>query len=287
METLAEVRRWVISELVRWGSEEAAAEADWLLAHLLGRRRAELPLYRHQPLTPEQREALREALARRARREPLAYILGTQEFMGLSLLVDARVLVPRPETEVLVEQALARWQPQRTRWVDVGTGCGAVAVSLAVHLPAVQVVAVDLSQAALEVARANARRHGVADRVQVVAGSLLAPLRPLETGGGVDGILANLPYIPSAEVDTLQPEVSRWEPRLALDGGPDGLDLYRSLFPQVPGRLRPGGWMLCEFGQGQGEAMRQLAQRTPGLSRVEILRDYGGHERVLVAQRQP
>jgi release factor glutamine methyltransferase len=286
VETVAEARRWAISELVRLGSEEAATEADWLLAHLLGRRRAELPLYRHQPLTRAQQEALREALARRSRREPLAYILGTQEFMGLSFLVDARVLVPRPETEVLVEQALARWQPHQTRWTDVGTGSGAVAISLAVHLPTVQVVAVDLSPAALDVARANARRHGVAGRVHPVAGSLLAPVRPLEAGGGVDGILANLPYIPSAVVDTLQPEVSRWEPRRALDGGPDGLDLYRRLFPQVPARLRPGGWILCEFGPGQAEAMRQLARQTPGLGGVEIVLDYSGHERILVAQRQ-
>lgn len=283
---LAEARRWAVSELVRIGVEEAAAEADWLLCHLLGVRRAELPLHRHQPLTGAQWQALQEALARRSRREPLAYILGTQEFMGLSLVVDGRVLVPRPETEALAEQVLARWQPHQTWWGDVGTGSGALAVSLAVNLPTVRVMAVDVSLAALEVARINVRRHGVAARVHLVGGFLLAPLRSLGCGGGVDGIVANLPYVPSAAVGTLQPEISRWEPRLALDGGPDGLDLYRRLFAQVPAWLRPGGWIACEFGLGQAAAMRQLARQTPGLGAVEILLDYSGQERILMAQRQ-
>jgi release factor glutamine methyltransferase len=286
MITLVKARQWAVRELVRGGSEEAEVEADWLLCDLTGLRRAELPLHRGQPLTPRQERALRAAVARRAQREPLAYILGTQEFLGLTFAVDRRTLVPRPETEVLVEQVLSRWHPHQTLLADVGTGCGTIAVSLAVSLPTVWVVATDVSEAALAVARANAQRHGVAGRVHLMAGSLLAPVRSVDTGGGVDVIVANLPYVPSADLDNLQPEVSLWEPRQALDGGPDGLALYRRLFAQIPALLRPGGFMASEFGLGQAAAMSELARCTPGLGAVEIITDYSGHERVLVARRE-
>jgi release factor glutamine methyltransferase len=195
-------------------------------------------------------DSFEQLVERRLRGEPLAYLTGEREFMGLSFNVSPAVLVPRPETELLVETALVllREGGPSPLVVDVGTGSGAIAVSLAVHHPPVRVVAVDISGAALVVARANARRHGVADRVSFVQGNLLADI-----GGPADLIAANLPYIPSGELDGLPAEV-RCEPRLALDGGPDGLDLYRRLVPQALRLLKPGGHLLAELGPGEETA---------------------------------
>ncbi len=243
------------------GVETAGLDAQVLLGHVLGVERAWLIAHPEAVLTPDQAAAFERLVQGREARQPVAYLTGRREFYGLDFGVDERVLVPRPETELLVERAIAlvnAWRARYGQWprvVDVGTGSGAIGVSLAVALPALPWVdLVDASPAALQVARANAERHGVAERLRFWAGDLLAPLPT-----PVDLALANLPYIEADVIATLAPEVQR-EPRLALDGGPDGLDPFRRLFVQVPAHVAPGGALLLEIGAGQGAAVARLAQ---------------------------
>ena len=250
------------------GLEQPRLEAEVLLAHAWGRSREELLIHPEQEV-PE--AAARQFLAlagQRAGGVPAAYLTSAREFMSLLMAVTPAVLIPRPETEVLVEEVL-RWLASRTTGAcysgrgtvfdqplvaDVGTGSGAIAVSLAHYHLAVQVTAIDISEAALEVAAVNAARHGLADRISFLAGDLLAPLLARGDAGAGTAVAANLPYIPTAAWDRLPPEVRR-EPRLALDGGGDGLDLYRRLLPQAAAWLAPGGLLACEIGPGQAEVL--------------------------------
>jgi len=292
------------------GIEDPRLEARILMERCLGLSRVELYREPDRPLSPAELAAYESLVARRAGREPLAYVVGHREFFGLDFLVDRRVLVPRPETELLVEEALrvlGELPLQRDRpplppraggaeqglrgergarslpspapvLADVGTGSGAIAVSLAVHRPDALVYAADVSAEALEVAAENARRHGVAGRVVPLLGDLLAPLPER-----VDLIAANLPYVSAADLARAQPEVAR-EPRLALDGGADGLAVYRRLLAQAPGCLRPGGALLFEIGAGQGSAAVEMAaQAFPGAA-VRLLRDHAGLDRVVVVE---
>ncbi|MCS7309704.1 MAG: peptide chain release factor N(5)-glutamine methyltransferase [Armatimonadetes bacterium] len=239
--------------LEKAGVDTPRLDAELLLADLLGVGRAYL--YAHPE--EEVREALlqewQERLQRRERREPLAYILGKAEFYGLEFAVTRDVLVPRPETEVLVEVVLAR-QPRLV--ADIGTGSGCIAVAVAVHLPQGQVWATDLSAAALRIAQENARRHGVADRIHFRQGDLLQPLAGLR----LDVIACNPPYIAESERLTLQPEVREWEPPLALFTGEDPLQFHRRLAAEAHFHLNPGGWLVMEVGLGQAEAVAALLE---------------------------
>lgn len=258
-------------------SDTAALDAQTLLAHITGRDRAWLLAHPEAPLTPAQRRALAQALPRLAAGEPLPYVLGRWPFYGRDFLVTPAVLIPRPETELLVEQALA-WlhrHPGQRRLADVGTGSGCIAVTLAAEVPDAHVVAVDPDPAALAVARANAWRHAVAQRITWVQGDLLSALI-----GPFDLICANLPYIPTDQLAGLR--VARYEPRRALDGGPDGLALIRRLLEQAPACLAPGGRLVLEIGSGQGAAAQRWAQRCFPHARVQVLPDYAGHDRLLL-----
>jgi release factor glutamine methyltransferase len=201
--------------------------------------------------------------------------VGHKEFYGLEFAVDRRVLVPRPETELLVELALAAVHQigAPLRIADIGTGSGAIAVALAAHLPAAQIDAVDISAAALAVAEANVARHGLAGRVRLLQGDLLAPL-----DGLYDVIVSNPPYTILAEVE---PNVLAHEPHLALEGGPDGADLYRRLLADAPAHLRPGGALLCEIGAWQGEIVASLARAAFPAAQVRVHQDLAGHDRVV------
>ncbi len=260
------------------GLGEARLDAEILLAHALGITRAQLLADPQRPLGSAKLASYRQLIERRARHEPLAYIVGYKEFYGLDLFIDSRVLIPRPETELLVEKAIEISQ-RRSVVADVGTGSGAIAVSLAVHLPQALVYATDASAGALEVAARNCRRHGVEDRVHLLLGHLLEPLPE-----PVDLIVANLPYVSQAEWAQLPPEISRYEPREALDGGPDGLDHIRRLLGQAGGRLKPGGVILLEIGATQGAAVVALARRHFPAARVEVVRDYARLDRVVIVQ---
>ena len=224
-----------------------------------------------------QAEHVRHAVGRRAAHEPFAYVVGSRELYGRPFAVDRRVLVPRPETETLVEEALAVLRDRASAVaaplvVDVGTGSGAIACTIALEVASAAVVACDVSADALAVAALNRDRLGLRDRLPLVQGSLLAWLRP-----SADLIVANLPYIPSARVPTLMPEVANWEPHLALDGGPDGLDLIRALLADATRVVKPGGTILLEMDPEQIEPARALLPS--GQSRV--IRDLAGLDRVL------
>ncbi len=279
--TVSEALRQTSRRLAEAGSEAPRLEARVLVETTLGRSRVWL----YQNLDAVVAEAALARLQRlvdaRLRGEPLAYLVGSREFYGRDFAVDSRALVPRPETEALLEVALrfAR-QPDRAparRIVDVGTGSGILAISLALELPAASVVAVDLSADALAVARANACRYDVAGRVSFVQADLLETLT-----GPFDLVVANLPYVPSGEIDRLQPEVRR-EPRLALDGGPDGLDLYRRFFRRLPAVAGPATGVFVEIASDQGERVAALARAAQPAAEVAVLADLEGRDRVVAA----
>ena len=252
--------------------EDPSLEGEILLRHALAIDRAGLYSDLDRELSLEQEHTFKKSLDRRRRGEPSAYITGRREFYGLDFTVDHNVLIPRPETELLVELALNTAKNHGiTEIADIGTGCGAIAVSLAMHLPQATIYATDISQAALEVARDNCHKHGVADRVILLRGDLLEPLEK-----PVDMIAANLPYVREADLPR-----TGYEPRMALDGGTDGLDKIKSLCRQVGGKLNKGGYLLLEIGQGQADmVVGILCKAYPG-SPIEVYQDLAGIERVI------
>jgi release factor glutamine methyltransferase len=222
-------------------------------------------------------------VARRATREPLAYIVGVREFWGLELEVTPHVLIPRPATEIIVEATLELFRDRNAPLAvaDVCTGCGCVAVAIAHERPAATVVATDISEEALEVARRNAVRHGVGNRVTFCHGDLLAGIERQ-----LDVIVANPPYVVDGAAPALQPEVRDYEPAVALFGGTEGFDLVTRLVAEAPSRLRIGGYIVFEFGLGQDVEVEDLLERTPQLALVELRRDLQGIARTAIAQRR-
>jgi release factor glutamine methyltransferase len=261
--------------------DQAAIDAEVLARHVLTWDRATYLAHRDEPLAPDVDARLETAFQRRERREPVAYITGTREFWGLEMLVSPAVLIPRPETEAIVDAALGLLNDRNHLWriADIGTGSGCLAVALAHERPRAQITATDISEAALGVAAANARNHGVDQRIRLMRTSLLEHVI-----GPFDLIVANPPYVPAGTRDGLQPDVRDYEPAAALFGhGADGLDEVRELLSESPARLTPGGWLLMEFGFGQGDAVRAAVSAVPDLELVDVLRDLQGYERTLVA----
>ncbi len=326
--TVREALRWGEQALAQSALDTPRLDAEILLAYALGITRAQLHVHSQSQLSSTELAHYHQLIERRARSEPVAYIVGQKEFYGLDLFVDNRVLIPRPETELLVEKAIEISQrraagvckscgserrlsseayrnqassPWATRLAsilrsaptrpalymrpvvaDIGTGSGAIAVSLAVHLPQALVYATDASSGALEVAARNCRRHRVEDRVHLLQGHLLEPLPE-----PVDLIVANLPYVSQAELAQLPPEINCYEPREALNGGLDGLDHIRRLLAQAGEHIRPGGVVLLEIGATQGEAAIALARRHFPAAKVEIVKDYAGLDRVVMVDTPP
>ena len=250
---LLEVLRGTERYLADRGVENARLNAEHLLAHALGLKRMELYLQFDRPLTESERAPLRDLVKRRGAREPLQHVLGTAEFHGRTFACDKRALVPRPETEQLVELALeiAKDKPAATI-LDIGTGSGVIALTIALELSSATLHATDLSPDALALAAENAARHALTDRIVFHQADLLPP-----DDARFDLIIANLPYIPAEEIASLSPEV-RHDPASALDGGTDGLDLIRRLIETAPNRLAPGGALLLEIGLGQADAVNAL-----------------------------
>jgi len=276
--TLLKVLTWTKGYLAEKGVANARLEAEWLLCETLQLDRVGLYLNFDKPLTDAELASYRTLVARRAKREPLQYILGSQEFYGLEFCVAPGVLIPRHDTEVLVAEALKR-AAGTVSVLDIGLGSGCIAVSLAAALPEAEVCGVEQSPQAIAVARENAARHGV--RLNIYEGSLFEPL-------GLGGkrfnlIVSNPPYIPSGDLAGLEPEVRDHEPAEALDGGVDGLAFYRSIIPAAPGYLHPGGWLLVEIGIDQGPAVTEMFS-TSGFSAVFTAKDPGGIERVIGGQ---
>jgi release factor glutamine methyltransferase len=272
--TVLKVLDWTKGYLAEKGVENSRLESEWMLCAALSLDRVGLYVNYDKPLSPVELTSFREMVSRRAKREPLQHILGSQEFMGLGIEVSPAALVPRYDTEILVQESAARC-PVAKRILEVGVGSGCVAIALAKVLPPAEVFGVDISNKALELAERNAERNGV--KVTFMCGSLFEPVK----GMTFDLIVSNPPYIPSSDIVALQPEVRDFEPREALDGGADGLDFYRAIIPAARDHLNPCGWLLFEVGIHQAPQVIRFFENEGCYGNIFTARDTGGIERVV------
>lgn len=289
MSAEAERKVWTVMEMVRWtegylrekGFESPRLNGELLLAGTLGLKRLDLYLQFDRPLTPDELAEYRSRLRRRAKREPLQYIEGEAAFRDLRLRVDPRVLIPRSETELLVDEVLARVRGREgLHALDVGTGSGAIALSLATEGPFARVVATDVSAGALEVARANHAMAAPGAPVEFYEGSVYAPV----AGERFDVVASNPPYIGEGERASLDPGVRDWEPAGALFSGESGLDVIRALVAGAPAVLRPGGLLALEIGWKQAEAVAELVRGVGGFSEPVVRQDLEGRDRIVTAE---
>jgi len=278
---LREALQSAIQTLLGAGIADASVEAELLLGHVLGMSKTQLYTEPEKSLTSAETKHLWSLVQRCLDHEPTAYILGHCEFYGIDFRIDCHTFIPRPETELLVEQAVELAQcishlGKQITIADIGTGCGAIAISLALALPQAKIYATDISTLALQVAGMNCRRHAVSSQVELLQGNLLEPLSQ-----PVDMIVANLPYIKSCEFRDLSPEVRNFEPTTALAGGEDGLGKIQQILEQMPGKLNYGGCFLLEIGQGQGRMVTSLIKSYFPQASMELISDLGGIERVV------
>lgn len=282
MPTVAELVAAGAERLAAGGVPEPRADAEVLVARALGRDRTWLYMHPGEEVPPPAAAQADDWLDRRQRREPLWYIVGEVEFYGLACQVDPHVLIPRPETELLVEAGLDFLRRRPAAVVaDICTGSGCVAIALASHAPQARLLAVDLDPAALAVARRNAARHGLAGRITFLEGDLWSPLP-----GRVDLAVCNPPYVAEREWSSLMPEVRDYEPRQALAAGEDGLAVIRRLLAEAPQRLSPGGALYVEIGANQGPAVRELARAAFPRGCVAVRPDLAGLDRVLAVETE-
>lgn len=269
------------SELERVGVTDARFQAELLLRHALGWSRESFFARLHESVPAEASGHFFQLLERRRGRVPLQYVIGTQEFYGLSFRVTPAVLIPRPETEGVVDEVTRVLHAiVKPRIADVGCGSGCIAVAVARAMPNAELIALDASPAALAIARENAARHGTASRIEFLEGDLLEPLKP----GELDAVVSNPPYIPDDELDALEPEVSEHEPRAALSGGEDGFAVIQRLLPAAQRALQPGGFLVMEIGHGQDERVKALVADA-GLEHVRTAPDLAGIPRIVVATK--
>jgi len=283
-----------ILRLLRWASdyfkthqiEQPRSTAEILLGHTLGLARADLYVQYDRPLQPEELSRFKIFIKRRLQKEPVAYIIGEKGFWSLDLKVTGDVLIPRPETEILVETALSLIPPEPGdrpfRILDLGTGSGAIVLALAKERPGHKYVGVDISQKAIDIARTNAQNHELEDSIAFLCGSWFQPLGPQKAS--FDVIVANPPYVGRKELEALSPEISEYEPLLALDGGSDGLDALRIIITEAPEYINRGGWVLLEIGYGQRVVVEQLFLESDAYSDISTVRDYSGIDRVIRAK---
>ena len=285
-DTLGSLILHVQGKLAAAGIEAADREARWLIEHALGLTGSSELLDRTRRVDGDGIKKVYACMSRRAAREPLQYILGSQEFCGLEFEVNTSVLIPRPETELLLQEVIRRLPHSiQPIVVDVGTGSGCLAVTLARALPDASIIATDLSVEALETAKRNARRHGVGTAVRWLQGDLLAPLAGGGYEGSVTAIVANPPYIRESEWNDLQPEVGRYEPRLALVAGTRGIEVHERLLDQAVLYLVPGGVLAMEMGLGQSGEITKRIQRMPAYESAEVVRDEAGIDRIVIVRR--
>lgn len=263
------------------GIDTPTLDSAVLLSHATGLSRTQLTAHPEAIPTRSQHDLFLRSVEARAKRTPLAYIIGHWGFYGLEFEVGPAVLIPRPDTETLVETAIGLLEGKPCTAADIGVGSGAIAVALAVSLPEARVYGTDASEDALEIAARNAERHGVGHKVRLSRGDLFDSLEVAD----LDAVVSNPPYIPSGDIPHLQPEVALYEPRGALDGGPDGLDYYRRIVPDARGHLRPGGSLLVEVGAGQSPEVLGLF-REHGYTEVRSVKDLAGIERVVQGRIQ-
>ncbi len=278
---------WTIGSIIKWteqyfqdkGVDSPRLDAEVLLSHVLQKERIYLYIHFDEPLEAAELAAFREMVKKRVQRIPVAYIVGAREFMGLRFAVSPAVLIPRPDTEILVEAVIERLKDKsQIKFVDIGTGSGAIVLSLLHYLPLACAVAVDISQDALAVATENAETLLVKDRVDFYQGDIYEPLAAEK----FDAIVSNPPYIPNADIAELEPEVKEFEPYGALAGGLDGLDFYRRLIADGSNHLKDGGFMAFEVGINQAQAVAAIAESVPTFGQTQIIKDYAGIERVVI-----
>jgi len=273
--------------LQKKGVEPPRLQAELLLAHVLKLQRMKLYLNFERPLTDAETDQMRELIRRRGAREPLQHIVGSTCFCGLEIAVNRHVLVPRPETELLAEKGwvfLQSLDKQHPAALDFGTGSGCIAMALAAKCPSARILALDVSNEALSVASQNASQNNLGNRITFAQGDGFKALEGT-AHSKFDLIISNPPYIPSAEIETLDPEVRDFDPRGALDGGPDGLDFYRLLAAQAPQFLTSNGRLMTEFGDGQGDAIKAIFEKENWIVE-EIHEDYTPRQRILVGRTQ-
>jgi release factor glutamine methyltransferase len=284
---LREALRSATQTLSRAGIADASVEAELLLSHVLGMSKTQLYREPESSLTSSETGHLGRLIRRRLDHEPTAYILGQCEFYGTDFYIDYHTFIPRPETELLVEKAVefalhVSYPGEQITIADIGTGCGAIAISLALALPQAKIYATDISTSALRVAETNCQRHGVNSQVELLQGNLLEPLpQP------VDMIVANLPYIKDCEFKDLSPEIRDYEPATALAGGEHGLDKIQQMLEQMPGRLSHGACFLLEIGEGQSEMVTSLVRVYFPQDVIELISDLSGIKRVVKVGLQP
>jgi release factor glutamine methyltransferase len=283
--------RWPVGRLLTWttdflkrrGAESPRLDAEVLLAHALGWERVKLYTHYEEEVGERPRNAFRDLVRRRAEGMPVAYLVGRKEFYSLALAVSPAVLIPRPDSEFVVVEFLAVMKDREApRAVDVGTGSGCLALACAQHHKTVRFVAIDNSPEALAIAAANAKTHGLSDRIEFRLGDRLAPVAQDEA---FDAILSNPPYIPTGVIPSLEPGVRDYEPHQALDGGSDGLRMVATLIAQAAERLRTGGHLILEIGSDQEGPVRDLIAAQPLLKLAPTVRDHANHPRVVRAQR--
>lgn len=284
--TIAVLMTWAQRSLDAAGSTNASQEAFWLLAFALGMKHHELASRTDQAVSDEGLARVESIVSRRMAREPLQYILGTQEFCGLDFHVNPAVLIPRPETELLVQEVLREGGfSDGAVLVDVGTGSGCVAITLATILSGMRIFALDCSGNALTVAKENAKRHGVSDKITWMEGDLLSPLHECKLVGAVDAIVSNPPYIAEGNWNGLQPEVRNFEPKLALVAGQRGTEFHERLLHDARQFLMPGGLLVMELGYGQASLVRQAAEQVGGYTGLQTAKDQADIERVMIVRR--
>lgn len=284
--SIADLLAMGAAALAEAGLPRPRHDAEWLLADALGIDRLRLVLGPDRVVPAEIERCFSGQIERRRAHEPLQHIVGWEEFSGLRLKTAPAALIPRPETELLVEWGLALERAEGP-WrvvVDVGAGTGAIACALAAHAQHLEVLAVERSMGALALAGANIEALGLAQRVRLVAGDLFEPLAGLV--GAVDLVVSNPPYIATSMLSQLPREVSDWEPREALDGGPDGMAVHRRLVAESPRFLRPGGWLLMELGERQAEALSRLMEASGGFDRIQVRKDLSGVERMIGGRKR-
>ena len=279
---------WTIGRILKWteqyfgtkGVESPRLDAEVLLSHVLKKERIYLYVHFDQPLEAAELAAYKELIKQRVNHVPVAYLLGQKEFMGFTFKVTPATLIPRPDTEILVQAAVERLRGrEKVSFADIGTGSGAICLSVLSFVSGSHAVTVDISPEARAVAEENAASLGMADRIEFFTGDLLEPVKDRK----FTAILSNPPYIPEKDIEGLQAEVRCKEPYGALSGGEDGLDFYRRLCSEAPDLLEDEGFMAFEVGMGQARAVAELAEENPLITRSEILKDLAGIERVVIA----
>ena len=293
------MKEWPILEVLNWTipyfeekgiNDNPRLDAELLLAHTLNLKRIDLYLSFDRVLNDQERAIFKGLIKKRASHEPVAYILGKKEFMSFAFKVTPEVLIPRPETELLVEEVLrvirnSKFEIRNSKLVEIGTGSGNIAVSLAELLPGCQIYATDSSPETLGVAQDNIRAFGLEDRISLLCGNLFEPLQDLGLNQEIDFIVSNPPYIAQEEWEDLPTEVRNFEPRIALDGGREGLEFYRRIIKEAPGYLKGGGFLALEMGMGQSEKIKDLYD-TQNYLDPHIIKDYQRIDRVIIAQKK-